>query len=117
VINNKGKSNAIQTVGISKSNASTHIINHPTVATHINTEKEQHTQTSQTVNQSKVGAVADFISVSEKTGNTSSILEEQQVSTVSVYIPVLFQVKKSIQSQEELDWKGQIAQFLIKSLI
>ena len=90
VINNKGKSNAIQTIGISKSNATTHIIDHPTVATHINTEKEQHTQTSQTVNQSKVGAVADFISVSEKTGNTSSISEEQQVSTISVYIPVLF---------------------------
>jgi len=117
VINNKGKSNAIQTVGISKLNASTHIINQPTVETHINTEKEQHTQTSQTVNQSKVGAVADFISVSEKTGNTSSISEEQQVSTISVYIPVLFWVKKFIQSQEELDWKGCIAQFFIKSLI
>jgi len=98
VINNKGKTNVIQTVGISKSNASTriiknasnHIINKLTVATHINAEKEQHTQTSQTVNWSKIGAVADFISVSEKTGNTSSIMEEQQVSTISVYIPMLF---------------------------
>ena len=92
VINNKGKSNAEQTIGISKSNATTCMINHPTVATHINAEIENHTQTNQIVNHSKVGAVADFISVSEKTGNTSSILEEQQVSTIS-YIPVLFWVK------------------------
>jgi len=90
VINNNGKSPAVQTIGISKSNAATCIINHPTVATHINAEIEHNTQTSQIVHCSKVGAVADFISVSEKTGNTSSISEEQQVSTISVYIPVLF---------------------------
>jgi len=44
-------------LGISKSNAGTCIIDHPTVAAHINVEIEHNTQTSQ----------ADFISVIEMT--------------------------------------------------
>jgi len=73
VINNNGKSPAVQTIWISKLNASTHIIDHPSVATRINAEIEHNTQTSQTVNHSKVDAVADFISVSEKMWTISLI--------------------------------------------
>jgi len=110
-INNNGKSHLVETVGISESHASTCIINYPTVAIHINAEIEHNTQTSQNVNHSKVGAMANFISVSEKTG-TSSMSKQNQISTVSAYIPMLFQIKKFIQIQEELDWKGCIMQFL-----
>jgi len=50
--------------------------------------------------------VANHISVNEKTGNTSSISEEQiSKVTVTVYIPALFWLKKMFQVRK--NWNGR----------
>jgi len=84
--------------------------------THNNNDDQQHHErTSNKRVHSEIGVVADFVSVSEKTGNTS-LLSEEQLSNVNVtlYIPALFHLKKIISSQEELEWKGIIAKFFYK---
>jgi len=86
--------------------------------THNNNDNQQHHEcTSNKRVHSEIGVVADFVSVSEKTGNTS-LLSEEQLSNVNVtlYIPALFHLKKFISSQEELEWKGIIAKFFYKKM-
>ena len=66
-------------------------------------------------NHSEIGIVSNFVSVTDKTGN-SSLLSEEQLSNIdaTLYIPALFHLKKFILSQEELEWKGIIAKFFYK---
>ena len=55
--------------------------------------------------------------MSDKTGNTSSLSEEQLLNVnVTLYIPALFHLKKIILSQEELEWKGIVAKFFYKKM-
>jgi len=81
------------------------------VTTSITQNKNEHQQnrieTSNKSNHSKIGIVSDFISVSNKTGNISSLSEEQLSNVdVTLHIPALFHLKKFISSQEELEWKS-----------
>jgi len=50
---------------------------------------------------SEIGAVADFISVSQKTA--IHLPYQKNRSAVTVYIPALFRVKQFLSSQEELE--------------
>jgi len=80
-----------------------------------NDDQQHHEHTVSKRVHHEIGVVADFVSVSEKTGNTSSLSEEQLSNVdVTLYIPALFHLKKFISSQEELEWKGIIAKFFYK---
>ncbi len=56
----------------------------------------------------------DFVSVSDKTGSISSLMEEK--AAIAVYVPQLFHLKKFICSDSELLCTGKIAQFFYNRL-
>jgi len=106
-------------VGIIQDKSNNQNISSTTSVTHNNNEDQQnHIHTSNKSNHSEIGIVSDFVSVSDKTGNTS-LLSEEQLSNVNVtlYIPALFHLKKFISSQEELEWKGIVAKFFPKKMM
>jgi len=82
-----------------------------------NEDQYNHIHTSNKSNHSEIGIVSDFVSVSDKTGNTSSLSEEQLSNVdISLYIPALLHLKKIISSQEEFKWKGITAKFFYKKM-
>jgi len=84
-------------VGIIEDKSNNQNIDSTTSVNCNNTEdKHNHIHPSNKSNHSEIGIVFDFVSVSEKTGNTS-LLSEEQLSNIDVtlYIPTLFHLKKS----------------------
>jgi len=63
---------------------------------------------------SEIGAMADFISVSQETGNTSSILEEQVLTLIVT--SALFRANFLL-IQEKLAWMGCIAIFFTGEMV
>jgi len=107
---------AVTFVGIIQDKLTNQNIGVTTSITHNNNEHQQNCiEKSDKNNHSEIGIVSDFISVTDKTGNTS-FLSEEQLSNVDItlYIPALFHLKKFISSQEELEWKGIVAKFFYK---
>jgi len=84
-------------VGIIQDELTNQNIGVTTSITHNNNEHQQNClETSNKSNHSEIGIVSDFISVSDKTGNTSSLSEEQLWSVeVTLHIPALFHLKNS----------------------
>jgi len=60
-----------------------------------------------------VGVISSNISVSDRTGETSSLMENQEIE-LKAYINELFKVKKFISSGQELEANGQIARFFYR---
>ncbi len=86
----------LSTLNVEKSNNQS--ISSPTSVTCNNNEDQQnHIHTSNKSNHPQIGIVFNFVSVSDRTGNTSS-LSEEQLSNVNItfYIPALFHLKKFI---------------------
>jgi len=70
-----------------------------------NNDQQHHEHTSNKREHSGIRVVDNFVSVSDKTGNTSSLSEEQLSNVdVTLYLPALKKKKKFISSQEELEW-------------
>jgi len=105
-------------VGIIQDKTNNQNIGSTTSATRNNNEDHQkHIHDSKKSNHSEIGIVSDFVSVSDKTGNTSSLSEEQLSNVdVTLYIPALFHLKKFISSQEELEWNGIVAKFFCRKM-
>ena len=66
-------------------------------------------------NNADIGAVASFVSMGDRTVDTSSLSEDPR-SDVAEHIPELFQKKKFITSQEELAFGGGIANFFLRRI-
>jgi hypothetical protein len=103
-------------LGISQTNVSTRVIDHPTLTTRLNAEIQQNSNENNTVDKSHVGITNDVISVSDRTGNTSSLSEADPHASVTDYISALFRFKKFITSLDELQHKGKIAMFFYQKL-
>ena len=80
----------------------THVLQQHTNTTNNNTSET-------TINEHALGVVADYISVSEKQDSISSLMTE--TVPLTLYMPKLFRCKKFITNDEELHWKGKIANF------
>ena len=78
-------------VGIIQEKSNHSNIDNNMSTTHNNNNDQQHHEcTSNKRVHSEIGVVADFVSVSKKTGNTSSLSEEQLSNVnVTLYIPAL----------------------------
>ena len=64
-----------------------------------------------------IGAVSSFVSVGDRTGDTSSISEDlRENKKIIDHIPALFHLQKFITSVEELEWNGEIANFFYKRI-
>jgi len=95
----------LSTLNVEKSNNQS--ISSPTSVTCNNNEDQQnHIHTSKKGNHSEIGIVSDFVSVSDKTGNSSSLSEEQLPNiNVTLYIPALFHLKKLFLVRN--NWSGK----------
>jgi len=117
------------TIGIERSRISTHIVNRPTnpqskppaaaAPANVTANAElQATATSANIdNHSVIGAVSSFVSVGDRTGDTSSISEDlRENKKIIDHVPALFRLQKFITSVEELEWNGEIANFFYKRI-
>jgi len=103
-------------IGIQQTNMEVSSIDdHHTKQSEINAANEM-AQTKNNTKNTDIGAVASFVSIADRTVDTSSLSEEPR-SDVAEHIQELFQKKKFITSQEELAFGGGIFNFFMKRII
>jgi len=101
-------------IGIQQTSVVANMDDHRTTQSETNAAN----QCNRTINIPKntdIGAIASFVSMSDRTIDTSSLSEEPR-SDVAEHIQELFQKKKFITTQEELAFGGGIATFFLKRI-